>query len=411
MSAWFKPSSTNQEGAIFQTSMGYMLFNNNQLEEEFRYIITEDRQGGGGNQHDYRLDTSGIIMEDTWHFAVMTGTADNSEMKAYLDGEFVGNLTYQFTGWNSDLDYANIGAMMASLWPGNKEGVYFPGLIDEVALFDRALSAEEIGRYYQLGLNGQDLSVVPIPSALWLLGSGLIGLIGCRRRKGKSITKRALVASLMLLFLGSGIPGYAATVTQFTDEGAFKAALSSYTTYNFDSLVLDDGILFGQPFEILDIQIPGIDFDNSIVYPGGSGGTFRSPPNVVLNQDLLNPIVFTFTTPVTAVGLFNTSLVDAERFEIYDSGDNLLASINLPDVVVNFGGFISDVGISKGVVVPILPTNGSIYIDDLTVGSSVPVPGSILLLGSGLIGLVGFRRKYRKSQSKHITFNYTQRRA
>ena len=228
---------------------------------------------------------------------------------------------------------------------------------------------------------------------------------------GKSRTKRALVALLMLPLLCSGIPSHAATVTQFTDEGAFKAALSSYTTHNFDSFVLDDGTLFGQPFKVLDQQIPGIDFDNSIVYPDGSGGTFRSPPNVVLNHDLVSPIVFTFTTPVTAVGLFNTSLVDAERFEIYDSGDNLLASINLPDVVVNFGGFISDVGISKGVVVPILPTNGSIYIDDLTVGSSVPVPGSILLLGSGLIGLVGFRRKYRKSQSKHITFNYTQRRA
>jgi len=29
-------------------------------------------------------------------------------------------------------------------------------------------------------------------------------------------------------------------------------------------------------------------------------------------------------------------------------------------------------------------------------GSRIPIPGAIWLLGSGLIGLVGFRRKFRK---------------
>ena len=116
----------------------------------------------------------------------MTGTADNNEMKVHLDGEFLGNLTYQFTGWNSTLNYANIGAMMASLNPGNKEGNYFTGLIDEVALLDRALPAEEIRLYYQTGLNGRDLyTPIPEPTTMLLVTSGILGLAVFRRKPKK----------------------------------------------------------------------------------------------------------------------------------------------------------------------------------------------------------------------------------
>lgn len=43
-----------------------------------------------------------------------------------------------------------------------------------------------VGDYgdYQITFTG-DVSVVPIPGAIWLLGSGLLGLIGIKKRKGK----------------------------------------------------------------------------------------------------------------------------------------------------------------------------------------------------------------------------------
>jgi len=208
-----------------------------------------------------------------------------------------------------------------------------------------------------------------------------------------------LLIVLMLVLEGSSVVSAAPTI--YTDETAFKSMLSAFTTYNFDSFVLDDGVLGGawgnMPYKTLDLQITGIDFDNAVVMPDGSSGGVKSPPNVVLNQDFVNPIVFTFSTPVFAVGLYNTSLVDAERFDIFDSGDNLLASVNLPTVVINFGGFISDVGIAKGVVTPLYdipPTNGSIYIDDLTVGVPIPVPGAFLLSTIGA-GLAGWLRRHR----------------
>jgi hypothetical protein len=199
-----------------------------------------------------------------------------------------------------------------------------------------------------------------------------------------------LLIVLMLVLANTSLISAAPIV--YTDESAFKAALSSFTTYNFDAFTLDDGFIYTKPYKVLDQQISGIDFDNAIVMPDGLGGGVKSLPNVVLNYDLVNPIVFTFDTPVLAVGLYNTSIVDAERFDIYDAANNLLASVNLPDEVMNFGGFISDVGIVKGIVTPIAPTNGSIYIDDMTVGVPIPAPGAILL-GSLGIGLVGWLRR------------------
>ncbi len=47
--------------------------------------------------------------------------------------------------------------------------------MDDVRLYDRALSEGEIW----------ELHTVPIPGAVWLLGSGLLGLVGIRRKLKK----------------------------------------------------------------------------------------------------------------------------------------------------------------------------------------------------------------------------------
>lgn len=187
-----------------------------------------------------------------------------------------------------------------------------------------------------------------------------------------------------------------ASVMTFTDESAFKAGLKTSATFDFDSF--NGGsptvVLTG---DVLDKQIVGLDFDNAVVSLGQFGGTFRSGPNVVLNGNLVSPIVIRFSVPVQGVGLFNTSLADAERLEVFDAQDNLLGSVDLPDKVVTFGGVIvSDGVIAKAMVMGVPPTNGSIFIDDLTIGV-VPEPGTAAVLGlAGVMGLWGRGRGQRR---------------
>ncbi len=202
---------------------------------------------------------------------------------------------------------------------------------------------------------------------------------------------RSLVVVTALGALIAGRPAAALVIT-YTDEALFLAALTSFVTHDFDSFQGLPGAS-GTP---LDTEIPGLDFDNAIVSLGDFGGTSNSPPNVVLNGDVFggNPIVVHLTTPAFAIGLFNTSLIDRERFDIFDGNGDPLGSLELPESVVNFGGFISDVPIVRAEIVGIPPTNGSIYIDDLTIGNPVPEPSTVSILALGLAGLaIGSRRR------------------
>jgi|CXWL01.1.fsa_nt_gi hypothetical protein len=205
----------------------------------------------------------------------------------------------------------------------------------------------------------------------------------------------SVVASVAVAASLSSVGAVHATITTYTNETTFKSDLGAFVTHTFDvGFPVVSG--FPPPGTTLDTQIPGLVFSNAVVRVGNAGGTFHTASNVVLNTDLVNPIVITFLTPVKGVGLFNTSLVDRERFSIYDGSDTLLGNMDLSENVVNFGGFISDTAnITRARIVGIPPTNGSIYIDTLTVSaapSSVPEPTSLLLLGSGLAGLAAWRR-------------------
>lgn len=196
-------------------------------------------------------------------------------------------------------------------------------------------------------------------------------------------TVRYAVAVLAILCAADSL----AAVTTYNDDTSFKAAVGATTTYGFDTFTLTEGPDIHGFYLPLDQQIPGLDFDNSRVNVGAFGGTFNSPPNVVQNSDYVNPIVINFLVPQMAVGLYNTSIVDAERVDIYDSNNTVIGSIDLDANAINFGGFVSTIPISKITVTPIAPTNGVIFIDDLVL-AAIPEPSSTWLFAAGLAAIL-----------------------
>lgn len=117
--------------------------------------------GGTGTSWLPAADTS-IPLDVQWHHAA--GTLLGQTFQFYVDGVLKSTSTFSGTVVDTDGD----------LFIGRHYnlGRYYQGGIDEIRLYQRALSGDEIAQ----------LANVPLPPALILFGSGLIGLVGLRRK-------------------------------------------------------------------------------------------------------------------------------------------------------------------------------------------------------------------------------------
>ena len=98
-------------------------------------------QGGNGTSG---FDQSGMWQTDLrgqgWHYTVMT--YDGSVFRAYLDGQAEG--TFQWSGGIGNTSGYDI-------WLGKFWGGFYNGAIDEVQIYNRALSASEVQQGFQEG--------------------------------------------------------------------------------------------------------------------------------------------------------------------------------------------------------------------------------------------------------------------
>lgn len=86
-----------------------------------------------------------------------------------LDGATYNANYYLFTNIQSDFYWSSVDISTNYAW-----GFYFNGGYQN--------SNYKPGSYYAWAVHDGDIETVPIPSAVWLFGSGLIGLIGIARR-------------------------------------------------------------------------------------------------------------------------------------------------------------------------------------------------------------------------------------
>ena len=126
----------------------------------FSYSIRADNSGAmrfSLNLDGWQYILGPTFEEDTWYH--ITGTYDGTQLILYVDGESVG--TTDATGTiNVTTDPVCIGNLVNAA--GASQNEYWSGVLDEVRIWDRALSADEVIR--SMGQGRQDLAK-PMPYA------------------------------------------------------------------------------------------------------------------------------------------------------------------------------------------------------------------------------------------------------
>jgi len=157
ISAWINPTVASSNRIVDKISAGfgdgYLL---DILGGKLRLIV------------DHRSLNAGPFLS-TGTFQHVAGVYDGQVIRLYLDGVQI-----------DSEDFGSFGAIPTNnltmrIGADSDGSNLFSGLIDEVQIFDHALNASEIGR----------LAAVPEPATMLLLGTGLIGLAGFRRKKFK----------------------------------------------------------------------------------------------------------------------------------------------------------------------------------------------------------------------------------
>ena len=157
LAAWIKTSGTNDHSGILDKMIGFGPATGYRLgvdpNSKFRCDIIKARPPQG------TVVSTTAVEDGDWHHVACT--YDGATIKVYVDGRFEAEASYTdgiglndealLIGWDDD-KYQNTR--------------HFNGLIDEVAIFNRPLSAAEIKSIYDAGSSGM-VKPPPGPVAWW----------------------------------------------------------------------------------------------------------------------------------------------------------------------------------------------------------------------------------------------------
>jgi hypothetical protein len=234
---------------------------------------------------------------------------------------------------------------------------------------------------------------------------------------GKTLRPVTLPVLAITVILAITAIGANASLTTYSTSASFDSATFGLTTQNFSFLSTTVGpggsatvdnslnsstnngfVLPGNIAAGLDIAaLTNVGGDLALAGPNVFG--IGNANYMVVGNYTNSGLQFTFAPGVTAFSLgvlSEFSSVDA-LLSVYSPSSALLGSIVLSSLPTSGSGAFIGVtsGGPIGSVVLAAPADGASFVavDQVQFGSAVPEPGSLLLLGSGLLGAAGMLRK------------------
>jgi PEP-CTERM motif len=231
----------------------------------------------------------------------------------------------------------------------------------------------------------------------------------------KKLLLTALVASPALISTA-----HAGAITSFTALPTFNAAIgaATVTVENFTPTThfpISTGILNSST------NLPGIGIVPGTIQPGvtystpvGNGSFFNIDGSGGFTGGFLDTVTggnrvltITFDSPATFFGFDTNTLVSSMGMAInFASGPAFLATITPTSGTPSFFGFVSTATDITSLTLS-GPGTFSFALDNFRFGegsgvaASVPVPGTLLLLGAGLAALFGSRRRSSGESARH----------
>ena len=143
--AWVKTTQTGEKAIVFKSFNDNVAPNYGNLYRLILNVNVAQVLIINSNRTLYQVKGNVPINDNNWHFVVGVFDSNINKLRLYVDGSQDGSDLTTTGIIGTSTQPVSIGANIA---PGGSQVMLFNGSIDEVRIYNRALSANEIKRHY-----------------------------------------------------------------------------------------------------------------------------------------------------------------------------------------------------------------------------------------------------------------------